>query len=179
MELFAVAALVLVAARPWLVSVSGSPATQAWMTVFVAIVIQALPFVALGTILSAGIATLVPAGLFARALPSHSGLAVPVAGVFGAALPGCECASVPVPVAGALVRRGVTPASALAFLLSAPAINPVVLAATSVAFPGRPQMVVARFGASLLVAVVMGWLWLRLGRDDLLRVPDRSIDAPN
>jgi uncharacterized membrane protein YraQ (UPF0718 family) len=172
MELFAASAVVLVAVRPWLVSISASAATQAWMTVFVAIVVQALPFVALGTILSAGIATLVPAGFFARALPRRSGLAVPVAGVFGVALPGCECASVP--VAGALVRRGVTPAAALTFLLSAPAINPVVLAATSVAFPGRPQMVVARFGASLLVAVVMGWLWLRLGRADLLRLPDRA-----
>jgi uncharacterized membrane protein YraQ (UPF0718 family) len=73
-----------------------------------------------------------------------------------------------------LVRRGVTPAAALAFLLSAPAINPVVLAATSVAFAGRPQMVLARFGASLLVAVIMGWLWLRLGRADLIRLPERT-----
>jgi hypothetical protein len=172
MELFAVAALVLLVARPWLLSMSASPSTQAWMTVFVSIVVQALPFVVLGTVLSAGVATLVPAGFFARALPRRPGVAVPVAGVCGVVLPGCECASVP--VAAALVRRGVTPAAALAFLLSAPAINPVVLAATSVAFPGRPQMVVARFGASLIVAVLMGWLWLRLGRTDLLRLRNRT-----
>ncbi|MBI0383591.1 permease, partial [Streptomyces albiflaviniger] len=85
-------------------------------------------------------------------------LAVPVAGVAGAVLPGCECASVP--VAGALVRRGVTPAAALAFLLSAPAINPIVLTATAVAFPRQPQMVFARFVASLFVACAMGWLCL-------------------
>jgi uncharacterized membrane protein YraQ (UPF0718 family) len=90
----------------------------------------------------------------------------------GAVLPGCECASVP--VAGALVRRGVNPAAALAFLLSAPAINPVVLAATSVAFPGRPEMVAARFAASLAVSVLMGWLWMRLGRADLLRLPAQT-----
>jgi uncharacterized membrane protein YraQ (UPF0718 family) len=172
MELFALGAIVLLVARPWLVPLFAAAATQAWLTIFVSIVIQALPFVALGTVLSAGIATLVPAGFFARALPRRAGLAVPVAGICGAVLPGCECASVP--VAGALVRRGVTPAAALAFLLSAPATNPVVLVATSVAFPGRPQMVAARFGASLLVAVVMGWLWLRLGRTDLLRLPERS-----
>ena len=53
---------------------------------------------------------------------------------------------------GALVRRGVTPAAALAFLLSAPAINPIVLTATAIAFPNNPEMVVARGGASLIVA---------------------------
>lgn len=171
-EVFAAAAVVALLLRPWLLHVSGAAATQAWMTVFVSILIQALPFVTLGTVLSAGIATLVPPAFFAKVLPSRAVWAVPVAGLCGAVLPGCECASVP--VAGALVRRGVTPAAALAFLLSAPAINPVVLAATSVAFPGRPQMVVARFAASLLVSVVMGWLWLRLGRTDLLRLPTRT-----
>ncbi|CAM5359462.1 hypothetical protein SALBM311S_05013 [Streptomyces alboniger] len=42
-------------------------------------------------------------------------------------------------MAGALVRRGVTPAAALAFLLSAPAIDPIVLTATAVAFPNDPR----------------------------------------
>jgi uncharacterized membrane protein YraQ (UPF0718 family) len=83
-----------------------------------------------------------------------------------------------VPVAGALVRRGVSPAAALAFLLSAPAINPVVLVSTAVAFPSDPAMVVARFVASLLVACLMGWLWLRLGRPEWLRPPVRgSVDG--
>jgi uncharacterized membrane protein YraQ (UPF0718 family) len=67
---------------------------------------------------------------------------------------------------------------AFAFLLSAPAINPIVLTATAVAFPRNPQMVFARFGASLLAACVMGWLWLRLGRSEWLRPPARpSVDG--
>ncbi|EFL28335.1 MULTISPECIES: permease [Streptomyces] len=146
-----------------------APVMQSWMTVFVAVVVQALPFLVLGVLLSAVIAVFVPPSFFARALPGRPALAVPVAGMAGAVLPGCECASVP--VAGALVRRGVTPAAALAFLLSAPAINPIVLTATAVAFPGEPRMVLARFAASLLVACVMGWLWQRLGRTDWMRPP--------
>ncbi|CCK28547.1 permease [Streptomyces davaonensis JCM 4913] len=149
-----------------------APVMQSWTTVFVAVVIQALPFLVLGVLLSAAIAVFVPASFFARALPGRPALAVPVAGAAGAVLPGCECASVP--VAGALVRRGVTPAAALAFLLSAPAINPIVLTSTAVAFPGNPEMVLARLVASLLVACAMGWLWLRLGRTDWLRPPARS-----
>ncbi|MFD5164225.1 permease [Streptomyces hawaiiensis] len=149
-----------------------APVMQSWMTVFVAVMVQALPFLVLGVLLSAAIAVFVPPSFFARALPKRPALAVPVAGAAGAVLPGCECASVP--VAGALVRRGVTPAAALAFLLSAPAINPIVLTATAVAFPGNPEMVLARFVASLLVACSMGWLWHRLGRTDWLRLPARA-----
>jgi uncharacterized membrane protein YraQ (UPF0718 family) len=148
-----------------------APAVQSWMTVFVAIFTQALPFLVLGVLLSAAIAVFVPPSFFARALPRRPVLAVPVAGMAGVVLPGCECASVP--VAGALVRRGVTPAVALTFLLSAPAINPIVLTATAVAFPRAPQMVLARLAASLLVACGMGWLWHRLGRTDWMRPPAR------
>ncbi|MEV5749802.1 permease [Actinoallomurus sp. NPDC052308] len=112
-----------------------------------------------------------PETFWRRALPRRGALAVPVAGAAGALLPGCECASVP--VAGGLMARGMTPAAALAFLLSSPAINPVVLVATAVAFRGHPEMVVARFVASLLVAVAAGWLWLRFGRTEWLRIPRR------
>jgi uncharacterized membrane protein YraQ (UPF0718 family) len=149
-----------------------APVMQSWTTVFVAVMIQALPFLVLGVLLSAAIAVFVPPSFFARALPRRPALAVPVATAAGAVLPGCECASVP--VAGALVRRGVTPAAALAFLLSAPAINPIVLTSTAVAFPGAPEMVLARLVAGLLVACAMGWLWLRLGRTDWLRPPSRA-----
>ncbi|MEU3345380.1 permease [Streptomyces sp. NPDC006700] len=149
-----------------------TPVMQSWMTIFLAVVVQALPFLVLGVLLSAALVVFVPPSFFARALPKRPTLAVPVAGVAGAVLPGCECASVP--VAGALVRRGVTPAAALAFLLSAPAINPIVLTATAVAFPRNPEMVLGRFVASLLVACAMGWLWQRLGRADWLRPPVRA-----
>nr|WP_254920809.1 permease [Blastococcus mobilis] len=138
--------------------------------------LQALPFLGIGVLLSAAISAFVPPSFFQRALPRRPALAVPVAGLSGAVLPGCECASVP--VAGSLVRRGVAPAAALAFLLSAPAINPVVLVATAVAFSDEPFMVAARFAASLLVAVVMGWLWTGYGRGEWLRLPRRSGGRP-
>ena len=151
--------------------VEASPGLAAWLTVFVSIGLQALPFLVLGVVLSAAIAVLVPADALTRWLPRRPAAAVPVAGLSGLVLPGCECASVP--IAGSLVSRGVKPAVALTFLLAAPAINPVVLVSTAVAFVGRWEMVGARFSASLLTAVVMGWLWLRLGRDHLIRMPSR------
>jgi len=106
-----------------------------------------------------------PAAL-ARVLPRRPALAVPVAGLAGAALPGCECGSVP--IASRLMERGVHPSAALAFLLSAPAVNPVVLVATAVAFPGSPRVVVARLVASLAVSVLVGLIWLRVGKAEWL-----------
>ncbi|MFC7528621.1 permease [Actinoplanes sp. GCM10030250] len=144
---------------------------QTWTTVFVSVLVQAVPFLVFGVLLSAVIAVFVPRSFWARALPRHPALAVPAASVAGVVLPGCECGSVP--IAGSLIRRGVTPAAALAFLLAAPAVNPIVLTATAVAFPDDPAMVVARGGASLVVAVLMGWLWLRLGRAEWIKLPHR------
>jgi hypothetical protein len=146
-------------------------AVAAWLTVFVSIGLQSLPFLVLGVVLSAAIAVLVPAHALARWLPRNPAAAVPVAGLSGMVLPGCECASVP--IAGSLVQRGIKPAIALTFLLAAPAINPVVLVSTAVAFNGRLDVVAARFTASLLTAVVVGWIWLRLGRDSLIKMPAR------
>ncbi|OQD53257.1 hypothetical protein BM536_027460 [Streptomyces phaeoluteigriseus] len=149
-----------------------TPPVAAWWTVFTAVVVQAVPFLLLGTVVSAAIGAFVPERVLRRLLPRSPVLAVPVAGLAGTVLPGCECASVP--VAGSLMRRGVAPAAALAFLLSAPAINPVVLVATSLAFPGRPEMVLARLLASLGTAVVMGWLWARFGKEKWLTPPRRD-----
>jgi uncharacterized protein len=162
-------ALVVVAAaalRPLLERLLDQPAIAHWATIFVAIAVQAMPFLALGVVVSGAVAAFVPKGLLPRLLPKQPALAVPVAAVAGAALPGCECGSVP--IARRLVGHGVRPAAALTFLLSAPAINPVVLVATAVAFPGRPQVVAARAVASLIAAVAVGLMWTAFGRDELL-----------
>ncbi|MER5293009.1 permease, partial [Streptomyces pharetrae] len=81
-----------------------TPPVAAWWTVFTAITVQGVPFLLLGTVVSAAIGAFVPQRVFTRLLPRHPALAVPVAGAAGIALPGCECASVP--VAGSLIRRG-------------------------------------------------------------------------
>lgn len=164
--------IVLVLGQRWIVGWFSAPALQTAATIFVAIIVQALPFLVLGTVLSGAIAAYIPVSFWQRVLPRNSALAVPVAGCAGAVLPGCECASVP--VAGGLMAGGVAPAAALAFLLSAPAINPVVLMSTFIAFPGKPSMVLARLIASLGTSVIMGWLWLRFGRSQWLRIPVRD-----
>jgi uncharacterized membrane protein YraQ (UPF0718 family) len=172
LEYLAGGLLLLLVAQRYLIDVFDVPSIQAGSTIFVAIMIQALPFLIFGVLISGAITAFVPASFWQRILPKNKALAVPVAGCAGLVLPGCECASVP--VAGSLMNRGVAPSAALAFLLSAPAINPIVLISTFVAFQGEPQMVVARFLASLGAAIIMGWLWLKFGNNRWLKIPERE-----
>ena len=136
------------------------PVARTWVTILISVSIQALPFLVLGVLVSSFLGALVPAGLLARILNRPRDDVLEPA-EDGAALPGCECSSVV--VAGRLVASGVPPPAAVAFLLAAPAINPVVVVATAVAFPGQPRMVLARFLASFVTAVGVGWFWSRGG----------------
>ncbi|MEX0825824.1 MAG: permease [Acidimicrobiia bacterium] len=145
--------------RPLLAPWFDGPVVQTWSTLFVSTMLQATPFLALGVAFAAAIAAFVPAERLTRVLPKNRVAAVVTGGCAGVLLPGCECGAVP--ISGRLVSGGALPGAALAFMLAAPAINPVVLVSTAVAFPGRPGLVIARFAASLVAAVVMGLIALR------------------
>jgi uncharacterized membrane protein YraQ (UPF0718 family) len=153
-------------------------AFQTWATIFFAIVIQSVPFLVLGVVLSGVISALLSEKFVARVMPRRTALAVPVAGIAGIALPACECAVVP--VANSLTRRGLPASVALTFMLAAPAINPAVLVSTAVAFSGRVDMVSARFLASLLTAVMIGWIYVwAAARFPALHLPDIGQRLPH
>lgn len=166
-ELVAVAVITAMLVGGSLREYADGEAFRTWCTMFVAVVVQSTPFLLGGVLLSAAIARFLSEGVLRRVLPANPVLAVPVAGVAGVGLPGCECAAVP--IADGLIRRGLRPAVALTFLLAAPAINPAVIVSTAVAFPGHPAMVAARVLASLVTAVLVGWWCLRRGERLRLR----------
>ena len=143
--------------------VAGDPRLSTAATVFCGVFVQALPFLVLGVVVSGLIAAFVSAERLRggcrtgprgrRGRRSRRGRAARLRMRIGAG-------------GQAIVRPGMSGAAALTFMLSAPAINPVVLVATAVAFPGQPAMVLARCVASLITAVTMGLLWPRWGRDE-------------
>ncbi len=138
-----------------------------WATLFVSVCVQALPFLVLGVTISGLIAAFVSPEIVQKIVPKRPVLAVPAAGLAGLALPGCECGSVP--IAGRLVSAGTPPAAALTFLLAAPAINPVVLVSTAVAFPNNGELVLARFLASFVAAITVGLWWAKRAEGSLLK----------
>ncbi|MCA1655544.1 MAG: permease [Pseudonocardiaceae bacterium] len=162
LEILCALLILALVGQSWFGDLLNVGAIQTGATVFVAVCVQALPFLVVGVLISGAIAAFVSADRLRRVLPRRAALAVPVAGVAGAALPNCECAAVP--VARRLIQQDVPASVALTFLLAAPAVNPIVLVATAVAFPGEPRMVLARFAGSMATAVVMGWLWARFGK---------------
>ncbi|OMC45370.1 hypothetical protein A5745_15020 [Mycobacterium sp. IS-2888] len=177
MEILVVGLVAFAIAGTWLrANVARSDTLATASTVFCGVFVQALPFLGLGVLVSGLIAVFLPPERLVRWLPRRPASAVVAAGLAGAALPGCECGSVPV------ARRlfgdgGAAGAAALTFMLAAPAINPVVVVATAVAFPGQPKMVIARVGASLLTALVMGLMWSRWGRTEWItrRLPPNAM----
>ncbi len=162
LEVLCVLLVLALVGQSWLASALDVAAIKTGATVFVAVCAQALPFLVVGVLISGAIAAFLSADLLRRVLPKRAALAVPVAGVAGIALPNCECAAVP--VARRLIQQDVPASVAVTFLLAAPAVNPIVLVATAVAFPGEPKMVLARFLGSMGTAVAMGWLWARFGK---------------
>ncbi|NIL75120.1 permease [Rhodococcus sp. B10] len=178
MHVFALLLVSAIVFRDQLVSfVASVPEIQTGATIFLGVFVQATPFLVLGVLVSGVIAAHLSPRVLRRLLPSDEKKAVGVSGLAGMALPGCECGAVP--VSRRLMDQGAPTSAALAFLLSAPAINPVVLVSTAVAFPGEPRMVLARFVGSLATAWVMGWLWARAGKAEWItaRLVDHEADT--
>jgi uncharacterized membrane protein YraQ (UPF0718 family) len=145
--------------------------------VFGSLLVEAMPFVALGAFVSASIEVLVPASVFARIGRLPRSMQLPAAAVAGVAFPVCECGSVP--VARRLAAKGLAPSAAVTFMLAAPIVNPVVIASTFVAYRGRDAlwtMVLGRLGLGFVVAMVVGWVIGARRPKDLLRAAG-SIDA--
>lgn len=148
---------------------------QTFVLIFTSIVVEALPFILLGALVSAVIEVFVPERTFSRIAQLPVGLQLPAAALGGFAFPVCECGSVP--VARRLIARGLHPAAGLAFMLASPVLNPIVLTSTYIAYSGRGlawQMVGGRAALGLALALVAGWA---LGGDrgaDLLRDAEGS-----
>ncbi|MGB8403430.1 MAG: permease, partial [Mycobacterium sp.] len=97
MELLLVALIGLALSGPFVTRLLGDhDRVAAAATVFCGVFVQALPFLVLGVIVSGLVAAYVTPERLERWLPRQPALAVAVAGIGGAALPGCECGSVPV-----------------------------------------------------------------------------------
>ncbi len=101
---------------------------------FLSILFEALPFLLLGTLLSGVIDAFLPAGLFEKFNPRKPTPGILLAALLPLILPMCECGVVP--VVRRLIRKGVPPACAVAYMLSAPIVNPVVALSTYAAFSG-------------------------------------------
>jgi len=127
---------------------------QLFSTFALAIFIEVIPFLALGALISALVEVFVSQERMHRLIPKSvaGGLALGIGA--GVILPTCECGVVP--IVRRLIKKGVPPYMAIAYMLAAPIINPVVLLSTYMAFNWNASMVFARIGIAVIIATTMG-----------------------
>ena len=133
------------------------------------IVIEALPFILLGALVSAIMAVFVPDSIFGRIARLPRRIQTPGATLAGFTFPVCECGSVP--IGRRLIARGLHPSAALGFMFAAPILNPIVLISTWVAYGGGArggEMLVGRALLGFSVAMASA-LFITRRRTDLLR----------
>ena len=124
--------------------------------IFVSIVLEALPFMLLGTLIGGFIEVFISREKITRWLPEGRWWTVFVGAGIGVIFPVCECAIVP--VVRRLLHKGVPVSAAIAFLLGGPIVNPIVASSTAVAYFGDWSIVAHRMIFGYLIAVAIGLL---------------------
>lgn len=126
-------------------------------TIFLSIVIEALPFVLLGCLISGALQVFLTPDRVKRWLPDNRFLSILTGSVLGFFFPSCECGIVP--IVHQFVKKGVPVHTAFAFMLTAPIINPIVIFSTIIAFGNSWEMAGWRMVGSFVVALIIG-IWL-------------------
>jgi uncharacterized protein len=130
---------------------------------------EAIPFVAVGALLSGFLEVCVSRETVTRLFPKHRVVGILASACVGLLFPMCECGIVP--VVRRLVRKGVPVSCAVTYMLASPVINPLVIASTVVAFgrQGAWTVVGLRLGLAYLVATAVGvFVWRVLGEQRVL-----------
>ena len=123
-------------------------------TAAASIVMEAAPFLLLGSLIGALIEVLVSEETLLRFMPKNGPGQVAVGVFAGMLLPTCECGIVP--VARRLLLKNVPPRAAIPYMMAAPVVNPVVIGSTLFAFQGDLGITALRVLLVLIPAVGLG-----------------------
>ncbi|MFC5650260.1 permease [Paenibacillus solisilvae] len=127
---------------------------RSFKTMFISIILEALPFILFGVLVSSFLQIFVSEKWIRRMIPRNPLLGILFACLLGIIFPVCECGLIP--VVRRLIAKGMPLYAGVVFILVGPIVNPVVYAATYVAFRTRPEMLAARMGLALLVGFAAG-----------------------
>lgn len=122
-------------------------------TIFLSLLIEALPFVLIGVLIAGFIQIFVTEEMIRRWIPTNRFLAVLMSCVIGGLFPACECGIVP--IMRRLVSKGVPIHAAVGFMLTGPLINPIVILSTYMAFGNDLKMAGLRMGVGFVAALVI------------------------
>lgn len=130
-------------------------------TIFLSILIEAIPFVLIGALIAGFIQIFVSEEHIKAWIPKSKVGAVLMSCVLGSLFPACECGIVP--IVRKLIEKGVPLHAGVGFLLTGPLINPIVILSTYIAFGNNMQMALSRmivgFIAAVAIALVISYLF--------------------
>ena len=132
---------------------------QDGLTLAISVLIESLPFVILGVVLSIVVQVWVPPGAIERWMPRNPWGRRAVLSLLGMLVPVCECGNVP--FARGLMMRGFGVAETMTFLIAAPIVNPIVIITTHQAFGFDDGILIARLLGGYAIANLIGWLYSR------------------
>jgi len=147
---------------------------QTFVTIFLGIFIEAVPFLLAGSILSGLLEIFVSPETIGRIVPRNKWAAALIGAVMGFAFPVCECGVVP--VTRRLYGKGLPLSVGVAFLLAAPTVNPVVFASTYAAFGWGP-ILFGRFVVTIIIAFLIGMVFTFARPEDILQ--ESGADEPS
>ncbi len=156
---------------------AGFPKIEDWFSfslpdfsyAFLSILLEGVPFILFGTLLSGLIDQFLPSRVMTRLIPRSAFLGICLSGSLGMIFPMCECGIVP--VIRRLIAKGLPVSNAIAYMLAAPIVNPIVAVSTYAAFRGQgaEEFTLLRLGLGYFVAVLVGFAVLNLPLAAVLR----------
>lgn len=149
---------------------------QSAQTIFISIILEALPFVVIGVVVSSLIQELVSRERMMAMLPKSGPLAVVGSALLGMVLPVCDCGTIP--VARSLIRKGMPVSAAMSFTLAAPVVNPLTMLSTYVAFGLNATFMWARVCATFGISVLIGWILLGSERKRKKEADAHNLELP-
>jgi uncharacterized membrane protein YraQ (UPF0718 family) len=122
-------------------------------TIFLGIFIEAAPFLFLGTLASGLVEVYLDRDVMVAIMPKQVVLSALVGSLLGLFIPVCDCGVIP--LTRRLFRKGFPIPAGIAFLLSAPILNPIVIISTATAF-GWGRVLILRIGLCITIAILTG-----------------------
>lgn len=135
--------------------------------IFLSIIIEALPFVLIGSLLSGAIEIFINPNKITTLLPKNKILRVFFGTFIGFIFPSCECGIIP--IFNRILDKNVPSYTAIPFLVTAPIINPIVLFATYSAFGNSMRFVLLRFLGAIVISLIIGIFLAFLGDENILK----------
>ncbi|MEK5430572.1 permease [Lysinibacillus sp. FSL R7-0073] len=125
-------------------------------TIFLSILIEALPFVLIGILIAGFIQIFITEEHIQRWIPRNPLMAVVMSCLVGALFPACECGIVP--IVKRVIAKGVPIHAAMGFMLTGPLINPIVILSTYMAFGNDLRIASLRMLVGFVIAIVVALL---------------------